>query len=164
MAARNDSRGVLVNSVLRCSTQIKNALSLNVSYLTRGPGTISPLQERMGFTKLLLVSAGIGCTRILVVREVVRTCTLPSRDMHLHAICRPTKSRKKLIDFHLVNCFLLRYVCVCGHATVTRGYKLLARCSTRYLVYVCYIYCSSLAFTAYLSSPHTEIFVGKRRR
>ena len=136
MAARNDSRGVLVNSVLRCSTQIKNALSLNVSYLTRGPGTISPLQERMGFTTLLLVSAGIGCTRNLVVREVVRTCTVSSHDMHLHAICPPTKSRKKLIDFHLVN---YSYVCVCGHATETRGYKLLERCSIRYLLYICYI-------------------------
>ena len=115
---------------------IKNAVTRNVSYLTRGTRTIPALQKRMGFTQLLLVSAGIGCTRKLVVREVVRTCTVSSHDMHLHAICPPTKSRKKLIDFHLVN---YSYVCVCGHATETRGYKLLERCSTRYLLYICYI-------------------------
>ena len=90
--------------------QKKNAVTLNVSYLTRGPRTIPPLQKRMGFTKLLLISAGIGCTRKLVVREVVRTCTLSSHDMHLHAIFPPTKSRKKQIDFHLVNRFLLQFV------------------------------------------------------
>ena len=136
---------------------------LNVSYLTRGPRTISPLQKRMGFTKLLLVSAGIGWTRKLVVRELVRTCTVPSHAMHLHAICRPTKSRKRLIDFHLVNCFLLQ-LCLCLRQCYC-NWRLQIVGTMRHKIFVVHLLhlFSCLALVWYPSSPHTDVIVGRRR-